>query len=255
MKKIGIAGVGIVGGALNNFLKDYNCYLYDPEKNHGNVDGLNKCDLIFVCVPTPYGEQGFDLSYVIDVIDKLNESKIIVIKSTILPGTTEFLQSNYPEHYFLFNPEFLTENYAEYDMKNPDKQIVGYTEKSEEYALYVLNLLPDCDYKRTIKSTEAEMIKYFQNCFFSVKVIFANQIYDLCQKLNIDYDIIKDSVIQSNMIANSHLEIFHKGFRGYSGKCLPKDIKSLIDLGEKLDVNLDLLKKADDLNEQLLGDI
>jgi UDPglucose 6-dehydrogenase len=252
-QKIGIIGVGMVGGALAKVLS--RPYLYDKYKEIGSLKEINQADIIFICVPTPFdAKKGFDLSYVQDAFKLIKGSKIVVIKSTVLPGTTEMFQKKYPRHKILFNPEFLTEETADQDMRYPDRQIIGYTKKSYNVAKDILQILPLAPFERIIPATEAETVKYFGNCWFSVKVVYANQIYDLCEKLGIDYNRVRECAAADKRIGPSHLEIFHKGYRGYGGKCLPKDTRALIWLGDKLGVDLELLKTSEKINKVLTGE-
>ncbi len=257
--KIGICGVGMVGGAVNNYFKNNNTtpYLYDPFKKLGSIEEINKADIVFICVPTPYLKDGvgFDLSFVRESCENLVGEKIIVIKSTVLPGATQKLQEEYPQHQFLFNPEFLSEDTADEDMIYPDRQIIGYTKESQSIAEEVLNLLPKSKYQKIMEATEAEMVKYFNNNFNAIKVIFANQMYDLCQALNINYDNVMESAAKSRFIkTKDHLNVWHKNFRGYGGKCLPKDIRAIIQLADSSGVDLKLHKITEEINNQLMNE-
>jgi len=115
-----------------------------------------------------------------------------------------------------------------------------------------MQLLPLAPFERILPATEAETVKYFGNTWFSVKVSFANQMYDLCQKLGIDYDRMVEAAAADKRIGRTHLNIFHKGYRGYGGKCLPKDIKALIQLADKKGVDLKLHKVAEEINNKLM---
>ena len=254
--KIAIMGHGMVGGSLARYFKERKNNepaVYDPPKGYGSVEALNRADLIFLCVPTPYDEVkgGFDLSYVEESLAKIQGDKIIVVKSTVLPGTTEKLQKQHPNHKILFNPEFLTEYTADQDMCYPDRQLIGYTEQSYNVAGDVMRLLPLAPFERIMPASEAEMVKYYGNTWFSTKVVFANQMYDICQKLGIDYDRIKEAAAADKRIGPTHLDIFHKGYRGYGGKCLPKDTRALIQLGDELGAPMELLKKVEEINDKL----
>ncbi len=258
-KKIGILGVGMVGSALRRYFeenRDMKPLLYDPGKNLGSLEEINEAEVIFVCVPTPFDKEknSFDLSYIEDAFSNIKGEKIIVNKSTTLPGTIEYLQEKYPQHKILNNPEFLTEVTADQDMSYPDRQLVGYTKKSFSIAKDIMNLLPLAPFERIMPATEAEMVKYFGNTWFSTKVVFANQIYNLCEKLGINYDRIMDAASADKRIDRTHLTIFHKGKRGYAGKCLPKDIKAFIKFAEKKGIDLKLHKTVDEINEELLKD-
>lgn len=254
---VGIMGTGMVGGALKSYFVSVGVtpFVYDKGKNEGSVEDVNKADVIFICVPTPYDETagGFDLSYVRDALNAIKgEEKIVVLKSTVVPGTTAMLQQEYPQCKMLYNPEFLTEITADQDMRFPDRQIIGATEKSYTVAADILGMLPLAPFERVIPSTAAEMTKYYGNTWFSTKVVFANQMHDICQKLEIDYDVVKDCVAADKRIGRTHLEIFHKGYRGYGGKCLPKDTRALIQLGDRIGAEMSLLKEVERINNALI---
>ncbi len=264
--KVGIMGLGMVGGAMANYFQKNRGYVsgedllgYDPAKGFNDLDGLNRADAVFICVPTPYvtdstsGKIGFDLSYVRSAVGALQGSKIVVIKSTVRPGTTEMLQKEFPKHRFLFNPEFLTEVTADQDMNYPDRQLIGYTDQSYTVATDVMHLLPLAPFERIMRAREAEMVKYFGNTWFSTKVVFANQMYDLCQAVGVDYDTVKESAAADKRIGRSHLEIFHKGYRGYGGKCLPKDTRAIIEQGDELGAPMELLKTVEAINNRLVA--
>ena len=263
--KIGVVGVGMVGAAMQRYFEKkqgLELFLYDKGKGLGSPDEINKAEIVFVCVPTPYlkdlpagqaGGKGFDLSYVEETLSWLTGEKVVVIKSTVLPGTTEMLQQKYPQLKILMNPEFLTEETADQDMLYPDRQIVGYTEKSQTVAGDVMQLLPLAPFERILPATEAETVKYFGNTWFSIKVSFANQMYDLCQKLGVDYDRMVEAAAADKRIGRTHLNVFHKGARGYGGKCLPKDIKALIQLANSKGVDLKLHKTAEEINNALMA--
>ncbi len=255
--KIGIVGTGMVGGALQRYFdkkEGVELFLYDKGKNLGSPEEGNKAEIIFVCVPTPYlkDSKGFDLSYVEETMGMLQGEKVVVVKSTVMPGTTEMIQQKYPRHKLMMNPEFLTEETADQDMLYPDRQIVGYTAQSQTVAGDVMQLLPLAPFERTLPAIEAEVIKYFGNSWFAVKVSFANQMYDLCQKLGVDYDRMVEGAAADKRIGRTHLNIFHKGYRGYGGKCLPKDIRALIQLADLKGVDLRLHKMAEAINEELM---
>lgn len=251
-KKIGVIGIGVVGEALVSVLDKP--LLYDKYKNIGSPEEVNKADIIFICVPTPYDKKtGFDLSAVKNVFSIIKGKKNVVIKSTILPGTTEKMQEKYPQHKVLFNPEFLRAVSAKEDMAKPYEQIIGYTKQSKNIAKEILTILPKAPHEFVVPSGEAEMAKYFSNAFLATRVIFANQIYDLCEKLGLDYDLVKEMAGANPRIGNWHFNIFFEGYRGFSGTCLPKDTKSLIQLGDMVDIDLKLLKLVDKINKKLLN--
>lgn len=249
--KIGIIGIGSVGKALASVFPE--AILYDKYKNIGSINEINTVNIVFICVPTPFDFiKGFDQSVVEDTFSFLRGSKIVVIKSTILPGVTDRFQKQYPNHKIIFNPEFLRELFAEEDMKNPPLQILGITKESEPEAEKILEILPKASFQKIIPAKEAEMVKYFINSFLANKVVFANQIYDLCFRLSIDYNLVRECVIKDQRIGNSHLDIFDQNYRGYGGKCLPKDVRSLIKFADSFNVDLKLLKTVEQINNNLV---
>lgn len=257
--RIGIIGLGYVGGAIQRYFErkgQNQLFIFDKYKKIGSPEEVSKADIIFAAVPTPYNRKGgFDLSYVVDAIKGIKgRGKVIVIKSTVLPGTTAMLQKKFPQHILLMNPEFLTQNTADQDFQFPDRQLVGYTAHPDSYPMagVVMRLLPLAPFERILPATEAEMAKYFGNTWFSIKVVFANMMWELCQKLGIDYDNVKECAAADKRIGPSHLEVLHKGYRGYGGACLPKDIRALIQFAGKVGVDLVLHKAAEGYNRALL---
>ncbi len=101
-------------------------------------------------------------------------------------------------------------------------------------------------------ATEAEMVKYFSNTFYALKVAFANQMYDLCESLGIEYEKVKQAAAADKWIEPMHLQIFHKGYRGYGGKCLTKDIQALIQLAQENGLQLSLHEQVEKYNSELL---
>jgi nucleotide sugar dehydrogenase len=255
--KVAVLGVGWVGGAVARHFQDTGRQpvLYDPPKGLGSRDELAKADIHFVCLPTPFdpAKGGFDLSYVEGGLKVIPRGKVVVIKSTVLPGSTESLQSRFPDHRLLFNPEFLREKTADQDFRHPDRQIVGYTEQSRGDAEAVMELLPAAPFSRIIKATEAEMIKYFGNAFLALKVVFANQVFDLCRKMDISYDEVRECAAADPRIGPSHLQVLCDGYRGYAGSCFPKDVRAFIQLGENVGIDLALMKTCEGINNSLIG--
>ncbi|MBI2024704.1 MAG: UDP-glucose/GDP-mannose dehydrogenase family protein [Candidatus Harrisonbacteria bacterium] len=270
--KIGIVGVGWVGAQLKRYFEEFRgyksgedlfAYDIDPKKCVGD---LNKADIIFLTVPTPRDPQTgvCDTSIVDSAIKKIPGEKIIVIKSTVPPGTTERLQKEHPQHKMLFNPEFLSEKTAWHDMLRPDRQIVGFTEKSMDAAHLVLSLLPKAPfmspwgvstYQQTrIAATEAELIKYAGNVYFAQKVNWANALAAVSEKLGANYENVRKGMSADHRIGDSHLDVTHGGYRGFGGYCFPKDLSAFMAFAKEQGLHNvhDLLKAAWDFNGRLL---
>ncbi|TSC74930.1 MAG: UDP-glucose/GDP-mannose dehydrogenase family [Parcubacteria group bacterium Gr01-1014_44] len=255
--KIGIIGLGMVGTPIKRWFEEVRGYkrgqdlfCYDTDPKMGYFDDVNNADVIFVAVPTPPNPDGScNISIVDNALSRLAGHKIVVIKSTIPPGTTEMFQQKYPRWRILFNPEFLTESRAWEDFLHPTRQLIGYTEKSKGDSAIVLNLLPQgnfsspwaADYSRfELTATEAEFVKYFSNVFGAVKVTLANIFYDVCEamskqsELDVDYENIRTAVGADPRIGPSWLDVHHGVCRGYTGFCFPKDMNGFIAFGEQL---------------------
>ncbi|TSC75457.1 MAG: UDPglucose 6-dehydrogenase [Parcubacteria group bacterium Gr01-1014_30] len=254
-QKIGVAGVGYVGGAVKHWFETQGLplFLYDKGKGVGSLEELNKAEVVFLCLPTPFDEKsGFSDSAIWEVLKGLEGEKVVVVKSTVLPGSTDKYQASFPQHKILFNPEFLTEKNANQDFINPKRQLVGYTKESTQEAEKVMAFLPKAHFQRIMEAKAAEMVKYFGNLFLANRVIFANQMYDVCEKLGIDYDAVKEAAGEDSRVGNSHFDVFSDGYRGYSRSCLPKDTKAFIQLAESLGLNPRLLKTIDEVNERFI---
>ncbi len=253
--EIGIIGVGFVGGALAKYFKKQRVklFLYDKFKGLGTVSKVNQADVVFVCVPTPYKPgRGFDISAVEDALKILEGEKIVVIKSSILPGETERLQEKFPQHSLVFNPEFLRENFAYQDLIHPERQLIGVTKKSQKVGKQVLGLLPKAGYAKIMPANEAEMVKYMANTFLALKVVFGNEFYGICQKSGIDYNKVREAAAKDARIGDSHLDVIHGGYRGYGGSCFPKDVNAIIQLAESKKIQVELLKSMRRINRGLL---
>ena len=257
--KMGIVGLGFVGKAVEHYFKSekklfLDIYRYDIYKKIGSLEEVNRAGIVFVCVPTPYHPvRGFDLSAVEEVVAGLTGKKIIVIKSTVVPGTTETLQKKYPGHKFLFNPEFLRAKSAAEDFASPDRQIIGYTRASKSSAGKILRLLPKAPFSKIMDSREAEVIKYMGNAFLAMKVVFANEFYELCRTLGLSYDQVRLAVGEDIRIGRSHLNVAQDGYRGYGGGCFPKDVNALLEFADKKKVKMELLKAVRKVNRRLLA--
>lgn len=265
---IGIIGGGVVGSAVKNFFPT--ARVYDKYKNLDTIEEVGKCRFIFICVPTPY-EHGLDLSMVDDAVanavqhltDSVNQ--LIIIKSTSWAGTTQAYQDKYLAANFAFNPEFLRDKTANEDFIHNDRQIVGYTTKTKDSPLVkeLLSILPQAPYQKLMPSGAAELTKYAGNTFLALQVIFANQLYDICEAAGINYNEVKEAVKSDHRIGPSHWEIFHtesslqstvgEVYRGYGGKCFPKDMDVFIHEAKKLGVDLVLFETGRAVNLELNG--
>ena len=255
--RIGIIGIGVLGGAIKKYYEENGygeVFCYDKFKNIGSIENINRADIIFVCVPTPRGEHNScDTSIVDEAVGYITGSKIIVIKSTVPPFTTDEFQKKYPCHKLLFSPEFLTERRAYEDFCSPKLQIVGYTDCSKVAAEIVLETLPSAPFNRVMPAAAAEMFKYVRNCYLAMKNSFANQIFDLCQAAGIDYGYVKECAEAEPWIGPEHLNIWQDRKRGFNGRCLPKDSEAFLVWAKELGIDLSILREAVESNSARLA--
>ena len=218
--RIGVLGVGTVGSAVADGFEalSHTVIRYDPNKGYdGNINGS---DVIFVCI---YDYN--DLDNVISIVNK--QAKIVVIKTTCPVGLTDELIKSYGDH-IVFSPEFLCEKTANEDFLNPDKIIIG-TENQDVADLLLELFLPFNSRMLMMKPREAEILKLAINTFYCTKVEYFNEVADLCKDYGVSYSNVRKGLEDDRFIANQHLDVDKDGYRGYGGKCLPKDIRLFLD--------------------------
>ena len=253
---IGIIGQGYVGSAVKigfeNYYKIFTYDKFDSEKSScQSVKELVKTsDIIFVCVPTPMNKETGECH--IDIVDEVckqidhysNNSKIIVIKSTIPPGSTDFLDKKYKNVDIIFNPEFLTEaNFIE-DFKNQKHIILGGEKNTNILSDVYSKVFPNANIIIT-SSTTAEMVKYMTNAYLATKVSFANEIKQICDKVNVDYNEVMRHAILDDRLGKSHWNVpGPDGEFGFGGHCLPKDLNALLYVAKKYQLDVNVLKSV-----------
>tara|TARA_B100000427_G_scaffold68497_1_gene54877 strand:+ start:17000 stop:17845 length:846 start_codon:yes stop_codon:yes gene_type:complete len=259
--KIGILGQGYVGSAIKiGFQKKYKkLNTFDKYKDSSStvssLEELTKSsNIIFICLPTPMKENGeCDTGIVEKEIIKIdqysNESKIIVIKSTIPPGTTKKIDAKNKNIDIVFNPEFLTEKNFIEDFKKQNRIVLGGNEKSVQVIEKIYKtIFPSTTIIKT-DATTAEMIKYLTNTFLATKVSFANEIKMICDKIDVDYDKVVEYSLYDKRLGNSHWSVpGPDGKLGFGGSCFPKDINALIYFAKEKGLDLDLLQSVWETN-------
>lgn len=252
--KLGIIGLGVVGSAYNYGLKKigYKTVIHDIKLNT-KIDDLTDTKLLFISVSTPSKKNGdCDVSKINNVLRdliKINYKGYVVIVSTSIPGTTDNFIKEYKKLKILNVPELLRERHAKKDFLKPKVIVIG--TKNKKYFNYVSKI-----YKKLtanvimMKPTEAEIFKYYNNCYASLRVIFANIIYELCKKKKSDYKLIKNSYIKTGKAVDMYLDV-DANLRGYGGVCLPKDTIALANLLKKLNLNFDLIRSIHNDNQKI----
>lgn len=195
----------------------------------GNKDKIAECDIVFIAVPTPTTEKGFDDSIVRSAMALVGKEKSVVIKSTIVPGTTESIQSENPDIFVFHSPEFLVEKTAAYDAAHPNRNIVGIPKDDSTYrekAAEILGVLPKAPYEAIMASRDAEFVKYAGNCYLFTKVMYMNMFYDLVTAMHGDWNQIREAFVHDPRIGASHTEPVINGKRGAGGHCFIKDFEA-----------------------------
>ena len=270
---VGFIGQGFVGKAYadefeKRGFKTVRYALEEPYRN--NKEKIRECDIVFIAVPTPTTEKGFDDSIIRGAVKLVGKSKTVVIKSTILPGTTASIQKENPDIFVFHSPEFLTEVTALFDAGHPTRNILGVPtlfKVAKTKATEVMAILPKAPFELITGAEEAELIKYGGNCWFYFKVIFVNMLYDLAAEKNIDWAVVRDAMSADPRIGRSHLDPIHKSGRGAGGHCFIKDFAAFAEmyrdavgdtagravLESLQDKNIDLLLKSGKDLELLTG--
>ena len=252
--KIGIIGGGFVGSATKLFdtsisdIQSCICYDLDPSKcspPETSFEDLKNTDVIFICVPTPMNKDGSCYTGIVenvikqikntfgmDVSSPKENEPHIVVRSTVPVGFSERMGVH-------FMPEFLTEKNWKQDFYNCKNWIIGlnkYIPRWQEFETLMNDILQNAYLNNCIqhkdntfmKASEAELVKYFRNCFLATKVSFANEMEAFCRIVGINYNTIRQAVILDERIGSSHLNVpGYDGKYGFNGTCLPKDSHSL----------------------------
>jgi len=264
---IGIVGQGFVGNAVYQKFKNYYDVLThdkDDTKSTSTLENLTMlCDTIFLCLPTPMKSDGScDISILEQVLssidllaDNYETTKSIVIKSTISPGTTQKWNKKYESLRLVFNPEFLTERNAVEDYENQNRIILGGPRPATTELKQIFSkVFPKANIIKT-DSTHAEMVKYLTNTFLSTKVSFANEMYQLCGKLNIDYDKVVEYATHDDRLGKSHWNVpGHDGDFGFGGHCFPKDLAAILHITEELKTVNNVLCATQETNNNVRKD-
>jgi UDP-glucose 6-dehydrogenase len=273
MKKINKPTIGFIGQgwigknyADNYESREYVVVRYSLEKEYvGNKDKIKDCDIVIIAVPTPSDENGFNISFVEDAIRSTVSSQNIVIKSTLVPGSTHMLSQKFPDRFIFHSPEFLSERTAKYDVDRPHANVLGIPEENVEYrkrAEDIMATFPTAPFSLICTSLEAEIIKYSRNIHGFFEVIFYNLFYDYVNALGADFAVIKSYMERDPLHVARYASPVHASGhdlshpkRGAGGHCFIKDFKAFRESFDTLlhdEKSLQILKALEDKNIDLL---
>lgn len=263
MFTIGIVGNGFVGKATQIFsCKSISLKIYDIKPElcvpiGTSLIDIDVCDLIFICVPTPMNHDGSCYTKIIEDISSKLKSPFKIIRSTVPIGFSESMDC-------FFMPEFLTELNWKEDFITCKHWIFGKkqinTDHNDEFIRRINHLLiTNCNEGSIqnnqtyfLTNSEAELLKLSKNCFLAAKVSIMNEIYDLAQALNIDYNNIKSMLKLDQRMGNTHLDVpGYNDHRGFGGTCFPKDTHSLYSQFQSHQVRSLIFQSVLDRNENI----
>tara|TARA_R110002167_G_scaffold29074_1_gene97218 strand:- start:10 stop:894 length:885 start_codon:yes stop_codon:yes gene_type:complete len=274
-QKIGIIGRGFVGSAVEfGFSPNTGCdaevrvHDKDPSKSlHSLEETVNESDIIFLSVPTPSNKDGsMNLDIVRQVLQDISDvnkvsDNVVLLRSTVIPGTTRKLDSEFKNVNLIFNPEFLTERSAKFDFINQPRFILGCGDnvidryRSEQVAFLFKDRFGESIPVVETNYETAELIKYMNNCYFATKVSFLNEMYQISEKSGVDWETALDGFVRDGRVGHSHMNVpGPDGKFGFGGSCFPKDVQAIINYGESLDLNMNTLKGVWNTNLEVRPD-
>jgi len=254
---IGVIGYGVVGSNTGRMIQEMGneqILHYDRYKKGSNAtltQIIERCDTIFICLPTPMRQDGSnDLSYAFEAIDQIVVPRTLVLRSTVIPGTCDRLSELYPQHEIIFCPEFLTEADPWKDTRQAKRVVLGMTHTNENLVNLFLRIYKD---KPIIHMTlrEAEAYKYACNAMLAMQVLAANEVCFALESMGVDYSRIQPWLRYDGRIGSHTLVPGPDGDYGYGGKCFPKDVEALAAGSRAAGYDAPLLSFAIEFNKSI----
>lgn len=254
--KIGIAGYGAVGQAINELLIKTNAFIaiYDPKYRGVDDSSLieGPLDFLFVCVPTLAKEDGKCDTSIVEEVIREHDAEVYVIRSTVWVGFTEWLAKKTNKR-VVFMPEYGPSEFENHPFNNIAKIdwaiLGGDRADTDKVARLWQDILYNVKIIHTASKT-AELVKLVENAYFFNKLVFLNQIYDICKSYKIKYDDVRTMLTEDPRIEADH-SFIHPDRRKIGGKCLPKDMSNLIQGVKNTDgVSTELFELLTKLNNE-----
>ena len=252
--KIIIVGYGFVVKSVTNAIKTkHEIVIVDPVCSENTIKDHHDADGIIVCVSTPNTDGGFcDPSNIINVLDQVPVFMPILIKSTVSPGVVDVITEMFTDHSIVYSPEFLRARSANIDFLNQKYVILGGEDPECFWQELFLGTLPNCKIAFNCTAKESMLIKYSVNSFLALKTSFFNQIYDICQKEDLNFDAVRHLISQDQRIGSDHTMVpGPDGMRGWGGHCFPKDTDAFTYWADQIGESATLVKTAIEYNKKV----
>jgi UDPglucose 6-dehydrogenase len=252
--KVGVVGAGVVGTAMQR-LCGPETVLYDPKPGcPQDRSAINACEVVFVCVPSPMKSDGSCDTSIVEEAVAWIEAPLIILRSTVSPGTTDRLRQRYSKH-IVFQPEYLGETPGHLFGNMAERTFVvlgGTPEDDSRAADFYKHYYNAMVYFHLCDAITAEVAKYMENAFYAVKVTFVNEFYDIAKTFGVNYDVLREIWLADTRISRDHTLVYPES-RGFSGKCLPKDVNAIVKSCADHDYEARLLRATLEINKRFLA--
>lgn len=242
--EVSVIGLGFVGGSMFRSFKEKGARVFGFDKFKKDIDmgPLEKCldtNICFLCLPTLFNKdtKSYDKTAINEVCSFLNDNSykgVVVLKSTVEPQTVTKLCDKYSNLQFIHNPEFLTARTAYHDFHNQTHIVLGRSKNCTNENFNKLYTFYAKFYPRArisiSNSDESECMKIFVNTFYATKIQIFNEFYLLCEKMGVNFNMVKDLMLRNNWFTSHHTHVpGPDGKLSYGGACFPKDTSALLE--------------------------
>lgn len=239
-----IYGLGWVGRSVLKMFPD------SDVQEFGTRRMARRCDVAFICVPTPLVNGRLDCSIVEQVIRESTED-LVIVRSTVMPGTCD----KFPDRCIVMHPEYLGET-VQHPMLDPMTRpfmILGGTPENRRRAIELYQQVYNANIRiRQVTCYEAEVIKLTENRAIAFKVAQCQELYDACQAAGLDYNVIREAVYGDDPRFNLWWTFIYPDRRGFNSKCIPKDVYGWAAWAESIGHQPELTSKMLELNERYI---
>jgi UDPglucose 6-dehydrogenase len=248
-EKIAIIGCGHVGGTMQALFPE--AVVYDEPKGLGSREAVNRCQVGFVCVPTPMAPDGSCDTSIVEAVLSWLQTEVIVLRSTVPVGFTDRQVARTGKR-ILFQPEYYGET-ADHPFADPHCRswiTLGGDRAAMDPVIRAYQRVYNAELRlQLVDAPTAELAKYMENCFLATKVTFCNEFYDLAQQLGVDYHVLRETWLLDPRMGRSHSFVYPDQ-RGFGGACLPKDLSSMVSQAREAGVDVTLLEAVAAKNQQ-----